>query len=308
MVPLPSTFPPLESLDLFCSVVQLGSLSRAADLHCVAQPSASARIRQLERQLGVTLLTRSPSGSVPTATGSLVANWAAQLLTAADELSAGVAALRNVSPGRLVVAASFTIAEYLLPTWLGALHRKLPGVAVELEVVNSTGVLRRLREGSAHLGFIESPGATGGLSSKEVGADELVVVAAPNHAWTRRRRPLGARSLATTPLVLREVGSGTRDALAGALSAAGFGPPIAALELGSTAAVKAAVEAGAGPAVLSRLAVHAELSAGRLIRVDVDDLDLRRRLRAVWNGGVALAPAASSLLDLAKKLSPFDPA
>jgi DNA-binding transcriptional LysR family regulator len=304
---LPSTFPPLESLDLFCSVVQLGSLSRAAELHGVAQPSASARIRQLERQLGVTLLTRSPSGSLPTATGSLVANWAAQLLTAAGELSAGVAALKNESPGRLVVAASFTIAEYLLPTWLGALHRKHPGMAVELEVVNSTGVLRRVREGSAHLGFIESPGSTGGLSSQQVGADELVVVAAPAHAWARRRRPLTARALTTTPLVLREVGSGTRDALVSALATAGLGPPVAALELGSTAAVKAAVEAGAGPAVLSRLAVHAELGAGRLVKVDVTGLHLQRNLRAVWRSGTSLTPSALSLLDLAKKLSPFDP-
>ena len=287
--------------------MQLGSLSRAAELHGVAQPSASARMRQLERQLGVTLLTRSPAGSMPTATGSLVANWAAQLLTAADELSAGVAALKSGVPGRLVVAASFTIAEYLLPTWLGALRRKQPDVAVELEVVNSTGVLRRVREGSAHLGFIESPGSTGGLSSLEVGADELVVVAAPDHAWARRRKPLSASHLATTPLVLRELGSGTRDALVAALAAAGVGAPHTSLELGSTAAVKAAVEAGAGPAVLSRLAVHAELGAGRLVRVSVDGLDLHRRLRAVWRGGSPPDSSASTLLDLAKKLSPFEP-
>ena len=253
------------------------------------------------------MLTRSPSGSVPTAAGSLVAEWAALVLSSAEQFAAGVSALRENATGRLVVSASLTIAEYLLPGWLGALCRRQPGVAVELEVVNSATVIDRVSQGSAQIGFIESPGTTGGLNARDVGSDELVVVVPPGHPWTRRRRPLLAHDLHTTALVLRESGSGTRDAFTAALAANGLGAPAAALELGSTAAVKAAVEAGAGPAVLSRLAVGADLIAGRLEIVPVEGMDLRRRLRAVWRQGQPLEPAAAALLTRASTPHPALP-
>jgi len=94
-VPLPATFPDLGALDLFCTVADLGSLSRAAEAHGIAQPSASSRIRNLERRLGVRLLTRSPTGSVPTADGLLVAEWAATVMSAARSLQGGVDAIRS---------------------------------------------------------------------------------------------------------------------------------------------------------------------------------------------------------------------
>lgn len=294
--PLPPTFPDLASLSMFVSVVELGSLSRAATAHGVSQPSASERIRHLERRLGVTLLQRSPRGSVPTPDGALVAEWSSAVLAAADQLRIGVASLGNQGGGHLDVAASYTIAEHLLPGWLGVLHARHPGVAVALEVVNSAAVLERVRDGAADVGFIESPGATAGLAGRTVGSDDLVVVVANEHPWSTRRAAVNAEELGSTPLVLREVGSGTRDFLAVALGGRGLAPPLAALELGSTASVKSAVAAGAGPAVLSRVAVEAEVRAGRLAIVAVEGLDLRRSLRAVWRRVGGLAPAAATLV------------
>ena len=112
-MPLGPSFPELASLDMFVSVVELGSVSRAAAAHGVAQPSASSRLRHLERQLGMTLLERSPSGSVPTDAGVVVAGWAESILRAAHELKAGLVAFQAEQAGRLRVTASFTIAEYL---------------------------------------------------------------------------------------------------------------------------------------------------------------------------------------------------
>jgi DNA-binding transcriptional LysR family regulator len=294
--PLPPTFPDLTSLSVFVSVVELGSVSRAAALHGVSQPSASERIRHLEQKLGVTLLQRSPRGSVPTPEGALVAEWSIAVLAAADQLRIGVASLGQAGGGQLDVAASYTIAEHLLPRWLGVLHARHPEVAVALEVVNSAAVLERVRSGAADVGFIESPGATAGLASRVVGTDELVVVVDADHPWAGRAGAVDGAELASTPLVLREPGSGTRDALLVALDTRGLGPPVAALELGSTASVKAAVAAGSGPAVLSRVAVEAEVRSGRLRVVPVDGLDLHRTLRAVWRRGGKLAAAAATLV------------
>jgi len=296
-VPLPPSCPDLTSLDLFLSVLRLGSVSRAATAHGMTQPSASQRIRQLERQAGVALLDRSPNGSTPTAAGALLADWADGVVAAAAKLAAGLEALGPPAEGRLRVAASLTIAEYLLPGWLGALQRAERSARVELQVANSAAVMERVADGRADIGFIESPGPTAGLTSRQIGEDELVVVVAADHPWARRRgRTVPAAKLAATPLVVREQGSGTRDALAEAIAAAGLVPSEPVLQLGSTTAVKEAAASGAGPAVMSRLAVAGEVATGHLVVIHVDGMNLHRRLRAVWRPRETLAPLASALL------------
>ncbi|GAC1312998.1 MAG: LysR family transcriptional regulator [Acidimicrobiales bacterium] len=298
-MPLPPTFPELGALDLFCTVVELGSLSRAAEAHGIAQPSASSRIRSLERQLGLRLLTRSTTGSVPTADGLLVAEWAASVVHAAQSLHGAVDALRSRQGGHLRVAASYTIAEFLLPGWLAGLRGT--GTVVELDVMNSAKVLEVVRSGGADVGFVESPGDTKGLRSVDVAEDELCAVVAADHPWARRRAPLAASTLTTTPLVLREAGSGTREALDVALLEAGLGPVVASIELGSTTAIKTAVIGGAGPAVLSRIATEAEVASGRLVAIPIDGLDLHRRLRAVWRSGSSPEGAAEQLISAARR-------
>ena len=294
-MPLPPTFPELASLDLFVSVIELGSVSQAAAAHGVTQPSASSRIKHLERQLGMQLLDRGPGGSRPTDAGVVVAGWAEGILRAAHELDAGLSAFRAEQSGRLRVTASFTIAEYLLPQWLDGFAQDHPRDSVSLEVANSTAVIDHLHRGLADLGFIETPSEITGLDELTVGTDRLVTVVAPGHPWATRR-VVPVEALAATPLVTREAGSGTREALEAALRRLDLGAPTAVLELGSTSAVRAAVLRNA-PTVISRLAVAAELDAGTLVEITVDGLSIDRELRAVWPAGAPLPPLARALLD-----------
>ncbi len=294
-MPLGPSFPDLASLDLFVSVVELGSVSAAARVHGVAQPSASSRLKHLERQVGLQLLDRSPAGTTPTDAGIVFAGWAEQILRAAHELQAGLAAFRAEQHGRLRIAASFTIAEYLLPQWLQSFSQEHPADSVALEVANSAHVIERLRAGDADLGFIETPSQVPDLSERVVEHDQLVAVVAPGHPWaTRTLVPVEA--LAATPLVTREAGSGTREALESALEARGLTAPPAVLELGSTSAVRSAVLLGNSPTVISRLAVADELAAGSLVEVSIEGLAIDRDLRAVWAPGHPLPPLATDLL------------
>ncbi|MEM7275997.1 MAG: LysR family transcriptional regulator [Actinomycetota bacterium] len=294
-MPLDPTTPELSALDLFVSVVNLGSLSKGAAAHHISQPSASSRILGLEQRLGLTLLDRSPTGSTPTAAGSLVAGWAESVLRSANELQAGVAALKASRSGRLRVAASYTIAEYLLPPWLEQFLRNRPDDSVELVVANSTAVLDLLAEGRAELGFIESPLPTPTMTEQVVAHDRLIAVVGRHHPWAGFGSiPLEA--LLTTSLVVRERGSGTRETLESALSELGHPPPPAALELGSTSAIRAAVMAGGPPTVLSHRAVAFDLDAGSLVEVPIDGLRIERRLRAVWPRTASLPPLAEALL------------
>ncbi len=289
---LSSRVPDLASLEVLLAVARAGSLNRAARQLGITQQGVSARIRSAEAQAGVALVSRTSHGSTLTPEGAAVAEWAARLLAVASELDAGLASFRSNHRTQLRVSASLTIAEQLLPGWLVSLQararqRSEPPAEVTLTVANSDTVAEHVRRGAADLGFVEGPDSPQGLHSRVVGHDELLVVVRPDHPWARRRRPLRPAELAAARLVSREEGSGTKGVLTAALSAA-MGTRVTmpvALALSSTAAVKAAVAAGAGPAVLSELAVAEELAAHRLARVPVAGVNLRRSLRAVWSGG-----------------------
>jgi DNA-binding transcriptional LysR family regulator len=295
--------PDLDTLELLTTVAETGSLGRAATRHGITQPAASLRLRNLERTLGLVLLDRSPVGSTLTAAGAAVVDWGRPVLDAAVAFTRGVDALRETHRDRLRVAASLTIADHLVPAWLVALHAAVPDVAVALEVTNSNVVAELVRGRQADLGFVEGPEPPAGLRARVIGGDELVVITAPSHPWARRRRALTAAELARTPLVLRETGSGTREALEQALAAHGQ-TVTAGMQLGSTTAIKAAVAAGEGPAVLSRLTITQELAAGQLAEIPVAALDLRRRFHAVWRTGSAPAGHAATLLALSARSLP----
>ncbi|MGW2552796.1 LysR family transcriptional regulator [Streptomyces sp. NPDC001635] len=288
--------PELGALELLLAVARLGSLGRAARELGITQPAASSRIRSMERQLGVALVDRSPSGSRLTDAGALVTDWARRIVEAAEAFDAGAQALRGRRDSRLRVAASMTIAEYLLPGWLIALRGRRPDTAVSLLAGNSAAVVERLLADEADLGFVEGLSVPAGLDETVIAHDRLIVVTAPGHPWARRRRPLSAAELASTPLILREEGSGTRQVLDAALG--GLARPL--LELSSTTAVKASAVSGAGPAVLSELAVGEELAARRLVSVPVEDVRLDRDLRAVWRTGHRPAGPGRDLLALTR--------
>lgn len=281
--------PELRALELLAVVSKKGSLSAAAAEVGITQQAASSRVRTMESLVGTSLLDRTRRGSVLTPTGELLVQWAGAVLTAAAELDAGIAALRADRRGHLTIAASLTIAEHLLPGWLVALraHQVQRGqvpTEVTMTATNSERVEGLVRAGEVDLGFVEGPDAPNGLQHRLVGTDTLVVVVGPSHPWAQRSsRRVSAATLAATPLVVREPGSGTRTVLARALDKLPAAPP--ALELSSTAAVRAAVAAGAGPAALGAHAIGADLAAGHLVRIHVAGLDLTRRLHAVWRGG-----------------------
>ncbi|MCD9143387.1 LysR family transcriptional regulator [Streptomyces albireticuli] len=296
--PLAHRVPDLGALELLLAVARLGSLGRAARELGITQPAASGRLRGMETLLGVALVERSPRGSRLTDAGVLVTDWARRIVEAAEAFDAGAQALRTRRDSRLRVAASMTIAEYLLPGWLIALRALRPDTAVSLSAGNSAAVAGRLREGEADLGFVEGLEVPAGLDGAVIGQDRLVVVVAPGHPWARRRAPLSASELAATPLILRERGSGTRQVLDAALAAHGGAAP-SLLELASTTAAKGAAVSGAGPSVLSELAVGEELGVRRLVSVPLE-FPLRRELRAVWPVGQRPAGPARDLLGLTR--------
>lgn len=289
---LSARLPDLVALETFLTIARLGSINAAARELGVSQQAVSARMAAMEAQTGVQLLVRTARGSQLTPAGTVTAEWATRVMSAAAQLDRGLATLRQDRQVRLRLAASLTVAELLLPGWLVSLDaarraQQLPQIQVRLTAANSDAVLTAVRSGTAELGFVESPRIARDVRSTVVAHDQLVLVIRPDDRLARRARPMTPAELARTPLVVREEGSGTQEALATALrTALGAGtpePPVS-LSLSTTSAIRSAMLAGAGPAALSELAVSEDLRTGRLARVLVQGLDLRRALRAVWLG------------------------
>jgi len=276
--------PDLADLRLLVAVDRDGSLGAAARAAGITQQAVSQRIRALERDLGIALVVRTPRGSRLTEAGALVAEWSTTVLDAADRLDTALESLRTRQAAPLRIAASLTIAEYLVPGWLvrfRADEGDRPAARVELTAANSTAVLDLVRRGAVDLGFVETPDLPDDLPLRTVARDELVVVVPPAHPWATRES-ITAAELASTPLVVREAGSGTRRALQLALEVHGLAAAEPAGELPTTGSVRATVLASGSPAVLSALAVADALRSGALVRVRVADLRVRRRLVAVW--------------------------
>ena len=220
--------------------------------------------------------------------------WARRVAAELETFETGVAALSAERGSDLSIAASLTIAEFVLPRWLGELRVRLPEVRPHLMVVNSDAVLAAVRSGTAAVGFIETTFAPEGVDHRVIGHDRLAIVVAPDHPWARRAYPVPVEQLREAEYVLREPGSGTRSTFERALRMR----PKVAIEASSTTAVLGAALSGAGPAVISALAVRHHVETGQLVEV-ASDLDLRRPLSAVWSRGQRLSGPAGELLRVA---------
>ena len=202
-------------------------MTGAARARGISQPAASARIREFEARWRLGVIRRSARGSSLTTDGEAVIAWSRPVLHAAETMRAALTALSQERRSGFVVAASLTVAEQLVPRWLGEFHAIRPEVRPVLRVVNSDAVAEAVRQGTANIGFVETTRVPHDVARMTVGRDRLCVVVAPTHPWARRQSPLTLEELRAASWVLREEGSGTRSTFEGALRAR----PTVALEV-----------------------------------------------------------------------------
>ena len=287
--------PRLPHLETFAEAAAVGIFAAAARRLGITQATVSQRVQQLEARLNAPLFRREAGGVALTDAGRRLHAYARRILDLAAEAWAAVTREPTVVTGDLLLAASSVPGQYLLPPALAAFRRTHPGVRVRLSVSDTLRVLAEVEGGHVHLGVVGGrDGGGDNLEFRRFAGDELVIVVPPDHPWAGRDRVTPAE-LAAQPLVHREPGSATRACLERALAGCAAGPTVAA-ELGSGEAVKAAVVAGMGVAVLSRHAVLAEVAAGRLMALRVEGLPLTRDFYVVRDRRAVLPPPASLFL------------
>jgi DNA-binding transcriptional LysR family regulator len=266
-------------LAAFYAVARELSFSRGAERLMVSQPAVSQQVRSLEAALGLELFDRLPKGIRLTEAGERLMEYAGRMDALEREAAAALEELRGGKHGRLLVGASFSIAAYLLPEVLGAFGRRWPEIELRLEVANSRAIAHRVSDLSLDLGLTSAPVGATDLVEEPFHHDRIVAIASSSHALSRAGR-VTLKRFCREPLLVREVGSGTRTVVEEALAERGM-PWRPHLELGSTEAIKGAVAAGVGVAFVSHFAVASDVAAGRLAVVPIAALNLRRALYLV---------------------------
>jgi DNA-binding transcriptional LysR family regulator len=295
----------LRRLEVFVKVAELGSFSRAAEALFLTQPTVSEHVRGLEEDLGVQLLDRLGRGAVPTPAGEVLLSYARRILALMREARQAIDQFQGRLSGELVMGGSTIPGEYVLPALIGQFKAKFPDVSISLRVGDSRQVSEWVEEGRVEIGMVGARPASRALQARELMADEMVIVVPAHHPWNGRTEVLLA-DLRTQPLILRERGSGTREAFERALAEAGTELDTFRIagEMGSTQAVKQAVRAGIGITMISRLAVEDECRAGLVWCLKVRDLNVARAFFLVTHRDRTRSPLAQAFLGFVESQAP----
>lgn len=261
--------PSLHALAVFLAVAEHGTMTAAAEEEGISQPAISAQVKVLERYYGTPLLQRGGRGSSPTPAGRRVAEYAKRMLALSSELDRAVADLEGLATGSLVVGASSTVGEHLLPTYLGKFHAAHPGIRLSVQIGNSVAITELVAERALDFAIVGQEPGDPDLLAEPVLDDSIVAFVAPGNPLLRRA-PIPPLALCGRQFVMREAGSATRALAERCLREASCGPGHI-IELGSNEAVKRAVEAGLGIGLLSTHTIEAERLAGLLFDLPIRD-------------------------------------
>lgn len=273
----------LRYLRTFVEVARSTSLTEAAQRLGITQSAVSLQLQKLEAEFGTRLVDRTRTPLVLTPAGTALLEESAVILEGYESAHDAVARAATEVAGRLRISASTIPGEYILPRLLGAFRARHPAVRPLVKITDTAGVYADLVQGAAEFGFTGARRDDLGLRLERFADDEIIVVGPAATA----RSPLILEDLLHLPLVLREEGSGTLASVKQSLDEAGLRPArlSAVMTLGSTQAVLNAVRAGAGCALVSRIAAADLLAAGEITAMEVAGLEIRRALWLAYEPG-----------------------
>jgi DNA-binding transcriptional LysR family regulator len=266
----------LRHLLVFRGVAKAGSVNAAARLLHTSQPAVSRELRTLEERLGVQLFDRLPRGMRLTEAGQVLLDYAERIFGLDDAAERAIRDLADLEGGQLAIGASNTVGTYLLPAFVASFHTRYPKVSLTLEVDNTQEIVKGVLESRFVLGFVEGRIRDEAIEAREFRRDRILAVAAPQHSLAKARA-LSARSLAESPSIMREPGSGTREIVERAFARHRLALHCG-LQINSSEALKRAAMEGGGIGWISELCVVEELRSGRLVALKTPRLALERPL------------------------------
>jgi DNA-binding transcriptional LysR family regulator len=246
-----------NKLRIFCAIVENKSFSKASEVLYLSQPTVSFQIKALEQVLGTTLLDRKGREVRTTESGEILYSYARKILQMADEAEQSIKQLKGLIKGEFVIGASTIPGEYILPLILTGFKQKYPGIQVNLLIGDTKEIVQKVADSRVEIGIVGTKTKNEKLEFSDFATEKLVLIAPYDCNWFKGESAT-IEELKKSPFVLREIGSGTRTAMRQKLYEAGVKETDLniVMSLGSTAAVKRAVESGAGVSIVSEKAIE----------------------------------------------------
>jgi DNA-binding transcriptional LysR family regulator len=287
----------LHVLELFCKIVELGSFSKAADAAYLTQPTVSGHIKKLEEEVGLRLLDRLGHRATPTKAGELLYHHAKRLLVARQEAQQALDEFKGGLKGDLVIGASSIPGGYVLPPLIARFKAEYPDISMLLKISDSKEIVEAVISGAYELGAVGAKFDDARVAYQKFADDDMVLVVPREHPWAGRAS-VKATDLLGQQFFIRERGSGTRQIMEQALDHLKI--PTGALnvvgELGNNEAIRQAVKAGGGVAIISRLAVESDVKCRELAAVRVDGLVLTRDFYLITHRHRSQSPVCKAFL------------
>ncbi|AKG34517.1 selenium metabolism-associated LysR family transcriptional regulator [Paenibacillus durus] len=286
-----------HQLHIFYTVSEKGSFSAAAQALHMTQPAVTMQVQALEDYFGTKLFNRSTKKIMLSDAGRTLLPFALRSMELMRQTDQAMAAYTHMLEGRLLLGSSLTIGEYVLPRLLAPFGQAYPNISVMLKIMNTTQIMEEITKHQLNFGLIEAEVTHPDMVIEPVMEDELKLIVPGGHELAGRSEVLLEEAL-RFPFVLREQGSGTRRVMEEQLLSKGMDLDElqVVMELGSTGAVKSAVEAGLGITMLSPSTVRHEVALGLLKIVNISDASFKRQFYAIHQKSTLLPIHAVTFL------------
>ena len=282
----------LKQCETFRKVVELKSFSKAAEYLHITQASASERVANLERIIGIKLLDRLGRKIVPSAAGKMLYKKAVELLECKEQACNELQEFLGIQRGDISVGGSTIPGEFILPLYLGEFKQQHPDIQIILEIGDTREIVNQVLEGNVEIAVVGSREKNQLIVNEKLWDDELVLAVNSNHAWASKRK-ITINDLQDEPFIIREKGSATREIIMKSLkdtlnlSLDDFN--ITAV-LGSSTAVKEAIKNNLGVSILSKWSIESEIKCGIIKTIPMQNLKILRNFFLIHDKRRAQSP------------------
>jgi DNA-binding transcriptional LysR family regulator len=291
-----------HQLHIFYTVADKGSFSAAAGALYMTQPAVTMQVQALEDYLGSKMFLRTTKKIELTEAGRALLPYALRSIELMKETEAGMARHTRMLKGRLHLGASLTMGEFILPRLLGPFGLQYPHISVSMKVMNTTQILDEIVHHQLNFGLVEAPIDHPDVQTDAIMRDELMLILPSSHALAHKNN-ISWEDVLAYPFILREQGSGTRRVMEEELLRSGLDPKALniIMELGSTGAIKSAVEADLGIAILSESSVKHELALGLLTMRTIEGIRFTRSFYSIYLRSTLLPLSAVAFLSFIRE-------
>jgi DNA-binding transcriptional LysR family regulator len=293
-----------HKLKVFCTVAETKGFSKASEIIHLTQPAVSLQIQALEEMFETKLFDRSSNTVSLTPSGEILYKYAKEILALYAAAERAIGGITGLVKGSITVGASTTIGNYLLPAVISDFRKSHPKIKIHLLVGNSKRIVELLKGGVIDLGLVEGEVTKFKVNMEKLISDELTLIVSNKHPWAKLNE-ISVLDILKVPFVFREEGSGTRQIIENYFMKSGISVQnmnISAI-LGSTEAIKEAVESGIGVSIVSRWTVRKELKYGTLKALKFKEIEMLREFSLLFNRNSISTYSVDTFLSFIKNYS-----